>query len=59
MSFGKAVAAKIAAQRGHEEAAMLWKKLWGAYERRGAEGVQRLLDDLLKAPEGADEASER
>jgi hypothetical protein len=50
MSLEKAVAAKLAAQRGQEEAALLWKKLWAAYEKGGVEGAQAALSKLLDDP---------
>ncbi len=50
-SIAKAVAAKLEAQRGNKEAAALWKKLWAAYEKRGPEGVQELLESLLDPPD--------
>ncbi len=51
MSLEKAVAAKLAAQRGQEEAAALWKTLWSAYEKGGVEGAQTFLGDLLDHPD--------
>lgn len=59
MSLEKAVAAKLAAQRGHDDAAALWKKLWTAYEKAGAEAAQALLEELREAPEDGEEAKER
>lgn len=50
MSLEKTVAAKIAAQRGQEEAGWLWHKLWTAYERDGVEGAKALLNKLLDVP---------
>ncbi len=50
MTLEKAVAAKLAAQRGQEEAAQLWKKLWAAYEKGGVEGAQAALSKLLDDP---------
>jgi hypothetical protein len=58
MSLEKAVAAKLAAQRGHEEAAALWKKLWAAYEKGGVDGAQDLLADLFDSPDDGDDAEE-
>ena len=55
MSLEKTVAAKLAAQRGQEEAAALWKKLWSAYEKGGVEEAQAFLGDLLDDPD--DEAA--
>ena len=51
MTLDKAVAAKLAAQRGNEDPAALWKKLWAAHEKGGAEGVKALLADLLESPD--------
>ncbi|HET9597960.1 MAG TPA: hypothetical protein VFP65_20400 [Anaeromyxobacteraceae bacterium] len=48
MTLEKVVAAKLAAQRGNEDAAALWKEIWSAYERGGAEGARVLLDGLLE-----------
>lgn len=51
MTLDKAVAAKLAAQRGNEDAVALWKKLWASHEKGGAEGVEALLDELIESPE--------
>jgi hypothetical protein len=60
MTLDKAVAAKLAAQRGGEEAAELWKRLWAAYEQGGFERVEALLGELLEQPghraEGVEDA---
>ncbi len=58
MSLEKTVAAKLAAQRGQEEAAALWKKLWSAYEKNGVEGAHAFLGDLLDAPDDEDSAED-
>jgi hypothetical protein len=55
MTLDTAVAAKLAAQRGNEDAAALWKKLWAAHEKGGAEGVEALLSELLESPEAEDD----
>jgi hypothetical protein len=51
----EAVAAKIHGQREHKEVLALWDSLWAAYEKNGADGVERVLLDLIKSP-GEDEA---
>jgi hypothetical protein len=58
MTLEKAVAAKVAAQRGNEDAAALWRRLWSAYEQRGAEGVEALLGELLESPEAEGEGED-
>lgn len=55
MTLDKAVAAKLAAQRGNEDAAALWKKLWAAHEKAGVEGVEALLGELLESPVAQEE----
>jgi hypothetical protein len=55
MTLDKAVAAKLAAQRGNEDAAALWKKLWAAHEKAGVEGVEALLGQLLESPDAGEE----
>jgi hypothetical protein len=58
MTLDEAVAAKLAAQRGNEEAAALWKRLWAAHEKGGAEGVEALLGGLLESPDAGSEGDE-
>jgi hypothetical protein len=53
-SIEKAVKAKLAAQRGGEEAAALWKGLWALYEQGGAGAVEIGLRELRELPDGAD-----
>ncbi len=58
MSLEKTVAAKLAAQRGQEEASALWERLWTAYETGSFDGAEALLRDLLHPSErdgGTDE----
>ena len=50
MTLDKAVAAKLAAQRGGEDAAELWTRLWAAHEQGGFERVEALLAELLEQP---------
>ncbi len=53
------VTAKLEAQRCHAEALALWKGLWAAYERAGAEGAEAYLAELLHSPgDGADHGAE-
>lgn len=58
MTLDEAVAAKLAAQRGQEDAALLWKKLWAAYEKGGIEGAQTALSKLLDDPSADDTAED-
>lgn len=58
MSLEKTVAAKLAAQRGQEDAAALWKTLWSAYEKGGVEGAHELLGDILDLPDEDDAAED-
>lgn len=53
-----AVMSKLQAQRGQEEAVALWKALWSAYERGGAEGAQQHLEGLRQLPDEDDGAAE-
>jgi hypothetical protein len=58
MSLEQYVAAKLAAQRGNEDAAALWKRLWAAYEKGGEDGARELLGELLDDPEAKDDRPE-
>ena len=49
-SLDKAVAERLAAQPGQEEAVALWKKVWAAFESGGAEGAQECLAGLITDP---------
>ncbi len=45
-----AVAERIRGQREHKEVLALWNSLWAAYEKNGAEGIERVLLDLIRLP---------
>jgi len=51
-----AVTLKLGVQGGHQEALALWKAIWAAYERGGAEGAKTHLAGLRELPE--DDADE-
>jgi hypothetical protein len=48
----QAVTKQIEAQKGGDEVLPLWKDLWRAYQQDGAEGVDDVLNQLLKASVG-------
>lgn len=54
----EAVAARIRAQKEHKDVLALWERLWAAYEKGGADEIERTLDELIQWPNG-DEAEDR
>jgi hypothetical protein len=52
------VAAKLAAERGGGDAAELWRQLWAAYEKGGAEAVEALVGGLVDDPQAPRDGSD-
>jgi hypothetical protein len=53
-----AVCAKLEARRGGDEVLALWRALWAAHERGGAEAAEAYLAGLIELPGGADRGRE-
>jgi hypothetical protein len=47
----RTVTLHLKAQRDSAAALKLWDKLWDAYEQGGAEGVAKLIEQIIKLPD--------
>ena len=56
-SLDKAVAARLAAQVGQEEASALWEKLWAAFQAGGEDGAAECISALITTPQDEADAS--
>jgi hypothetical protein len=53
--INEAVVAELEEQKGHADVVAFWERIWSAYQQEGGAGVEALIGELLRDPDGNEE----